>query len=104
MICGTMNLYSDVLVSYEGLKFKRRIIITDGWDNDDNFMNYAITITNNEILNFCYCNWNSIKCNIILKFSKLLGCNYFIATKEEDWEKDLILQSHYMTFVFCFLL
>ena len=56
MICGTMNLYSDVLVSYEGLKFKRRIIITDGWDNDDNFMNYAITITNNEILNFCYCN------------------------------------------------
>ena len=70
-------------------KFKWIIIINDGWDKDDKFMNYAITVTNNGIgISIIAID---IQSNSILfeKFSKLRGCNNFIATKEENLEKYL---------------
>ena len=104
---GGTDLYEALKGAYETLKiskkkFKRIIIITDGWDNNDNFMNYAITVTNNGVgISVIAIDTQS---NAILfeKFSKLGGCNYFIATKKEDLEKYLIHQFHYMTFVSCY--
>ena len=104
---GGTDLYEALKGAYETLKiskkkFKRIIIITDGWDNNDNFMNYAITVTNNGVgISVIAIDTQS---NAILfeKFSKLGGCNYFIATKKEDLEKYLIYQFHYMTFVSCY--
>ena len=52
-------------------------------------MNYAITVTNNGIgISIIAID---IQSNSILfeKFSKLRGCNNFIATKEENLEKYL---------------
>ena len=80
-------------------KFKRVIIITDGWVNEPNFMNTAINVTNNGVgISVIAIDKNS-NSKLFEKFSKLGGCNYFIATKDEDLEKYLIHQFNYMTFV-----
>ena len=62
-------------------------------------MNTAINVTNNGVgISVIAIDKNS-NSKLFEKFSKLGGCNYFIATKDEDLEKYLIHQFNYMTFV-----
>ena len=101
---GGTDLYEALKGGYETLnisknKFKRIIIITDGWDDDKNFMNYAKTVTNNGVGISVIAIDTQSNSKLFEKFSKLGGCNYFIATEEKDLEKYLIHQFHYMTFV-----
>jgi len=62
-------------------------------------MNYAITVTNNGVGISVIAIDSQINTILFEKFSKSGGCNYFIATKEEDLEKYLIYQFHYMNLV-----
>ena len=101
---GGTNLTNALKGAYETLKkskkkFKRVIIITDGWVNEPDFMNTAINVTNNGVGISVIAIDKSSNSKLFEQFSKLGGCNYFIATKDEDLEKYLIHQFTYLTFI-----
>ena len=101
---GGTNLTNALKGAYETLKkskkkFKRVIIITDGWVNEPDFMNTAINVTNNGVGISVVAIDESSNSKLFEQFSKLGGCNYFIATKDEDLEKYLIHQFTYLTFI-----
>ena len=50
-------------------------------------MNYAITVTNNGVGISVIAIDTQSNSILFKKFSKLGGCDYFIATKEEDLKK-----------------
>ena len=101
---GGTKLTNALKGAYETLKkskkkFKRVIIITDGWVNEPDFMNTAINVTNNGVGISVIAIDESSNSKLFEQFSKLGGCNYFIATKDEDLEKYLIHQFTYLTFI-----
>ena len=101
---GGTKLTNALKGAYETLKkskkkFKRVIIITDGWVNEPDFMNTAINVTNNGVGISVVAIDESSNSKLFEQFSKLGGCNYFIATKDEDLEKYLIHQFTYLTFI-----
>ncbi len=101
---GGTKLTNALKGAYETLKkskkkFKRVIIITDGWVNEPDFMNTAINVTNNGVGISVIAIDKSSNSKLFEQFSKLGGCNYFIATKDEDLEKYLIHQFTYLTFI-----
>ena len=101
---GGTDLTNALKGAYDTLKiskkkFKRVIIITDGWVNEPDFMNTAINVTNNGVGISVIAIDKSSNSKLFEQFSKLGGCNYFIATKDEDLEKYLIHQFTYLTFI-----
>ena len=79
-------------------KFKRVIIITDGWDDRGDFMNLATELNKKDILITILSIDSSSNSNMYSKFSELKGCNYFFILNEEDMEKYLIKQLNYICF------
>ena len=104
---GGTNLTNALKGAFDTLKkskkkFRRVIIIPDGWVNEPEFMNNAINVTNNGVGISVIAIDKSSNSKLFEEFSKLVGCNYFIATKDEDLEKYLIHQFTYLTFVASF--
>ena len=79
-------------------KFKRVIIITDGWDNRDDFMNLAREVNKKDILITILSIDESSNSSVYEKISELKGCNYFFILNESDMEKYLIKQLNYICF------
>ena len=79
-------------------KFKRVIIITDGWDDQGDFMNLATELNKKDILITILSIDEGSNSNMYSKFSELKGCNYYFILNEEDMEKYLIKQLNYICF------
>lgn len=79
-------------------KFKRVIIITDGWFDGDGFMELARELNKKDILITILSIESSSNSNMFHKFSELKGCNYYFILNEEDMEKYLIKQLNYICF------
>ena len=79
-------------------KFKRVIIITDGWDNRDEFINLATELNQKDILITILSIDSGSNSDMYSKFSELKGCNYYFILNEEDMEKYLIKQLNYICF------
>ena len=79
-------------------KFKRVIIITDGWDDNGSFMDLARELNKRDILITILSICESSNSNMYSKFSELKGCNYYFILNEEDMEKYLIKQLNYICF------
>ena len=79
-------------------KFKRVIIITDGWDDRGNFMNLAKRLNEKNILITILSIDSGSNSNMYSSFSELKGCNYYFILNEEDMEKYLIKQLNYICF------
>jgi hypothetical protein len=79
-------------------KFKRVIIITDGWDDRGNFMDLARELNKKDILITLLSICESSNSNMYSNFSELKGCNYYFILNEEDMEKYLIKQLNYICF------
>ena len=79
-------------------KFKRVIIITDGWDDQFDFMNLATELNKKDILITILSIDEGSNSNMYSKFSELKGCNYYFILNEEDMEKYLIKQLNYICF------
>ena len=59
-------------------KFKRVIIITDGWEHRDDFMNLARELNEKDILITILSIDESSNSSVYEKISELKGCNYFL--------------------------
>ena len=79
-------------------KFKRVIIITDGWDNRNNFMDLARKINEKDILITVLSIDPSSNSSLYDKLCELRGCNYYFILNEKDMEKYLIQQFNYICF------
>ena len=94
-LCAALNGAGDCL-NDSTAKFKRVIIITDGWDNRDDFMNMAKELNKKNILITILSIDSGSNSNMYSKFSELKGCNYYFILNEEDMEKYLIKQLNYI--------
>ena len=103
----TANGGTDLTVALKGAadcllestaKFKRVIIITDGWDNRDEFINLATELNQKDILITILSIDSGSNSDMYSKFSELKGCNYYFILNEEDMEKYLIKQLNYICF------
>ena len=79
-------------------KFKRVIIITDGWNNNSYFMDLARAYNKKDILITVLSIDSSSNSSIYEKLSELKGCNYYFILNERDIEKYLIQQLNYICF------
>ncbi len=79
-------------------KFKRVIIITDGWDNSDSFMSLAKELNKKDILITVLSIDSGSNSDMYDKLSELKGCNYYFILNEHDMEKYLIKQLNYICF------
>jgi hypothetical protein len=79
-------------------KFKRVIIITDGWDDRGTFMELARELIKKNILITILSIDEGSNSNMYSKFSELKGCNYYFILNEDDMEKYLIKQLNYICF------
>ena len=79
-------------------KFKRVIIITDGWDNGPRFMELARELNKKDILITVLSIDSSSNSSMYDQLSELKGCNYYFILNEEDMEKYLIKQLNYICF------
>ena len=79
-------------------KFKRVIIITDGWDNHDSFMTLAKELNKKDILITVLSIDSGSNSSMYDKLSELKGCNYYFILNEHDMEKYLIKQLNYICF------
>jgi hypothetical protein len=79
-------------------KFKRVIIITDGWDNRPEFMALARELNKKDILITILSIDSSSNSSNYDKLSELKGCNYYFILNEYDMEKYLIKQLNYICF------
>jgi hypothetical protein len=79
-------------------KFKRVIIITDGWDDRGTFMELARELNKKNILITILSIDEGSNSNMYSKFSELKGCNYYFILNEDDMEKYLIKQLNYICF------
>ena len=79
-------------------KFKRVIIIADGWDNRNDFMNLATELNKKNILITILSIDSGSNSNMYSRFSELKGCNYYFILNEEDMDKYLIKQLNYICF------
>ena len=77
-------------------KFKRVIIITDGWDNHDSFMSLAKELNKKDILITVLSIDSGSNSDMYDKLSELKGCNYYFILNEHDMEKYLIKQLNYI--------
>jgi uncharacterized protein YegL len=100
---GGTDLYNALDGAYEALKnskkkFKRIIIITDGWCDDKRFIELAEKITNENIGISVVAIESNSNAQLFEKLCKLKGCNYFVALKNEDLKKYLVDQFGYLNF------
>ena len=79
-------------------KFKRVIIITDGWDNRPEFMALARELNKKDILITILSIDSGSNSSNYDKLSELKGCNYYFILNEYDMEKYLIKQLNYICF------
>ena len=79
-------------------KFKRVIIITDGWDRKPNFMDVAKKLNEKNILITVISIDPSANSSLYDQLSELKGCNYYFILNENDMEKYLIKQFNYICF------
>ena len=79
-------------------KFKRVIIITDGWDNRPEFMEIARELNKRDILITVLSIDSGSNSSNYDKLSELKGCNYYFILNEYDMEKYLIKQLNYICF------
>ena len=79
-------------------KFKRVIIITDGWDNRPDFMELAKELNKKDILITILSIDSGSNSSNYEKLSELKGCNYYFILNEYDIEKYLIKQLNYICF------
>lgn len=79
-------------------KFKRVIIITDGWDNTPGFMDLASKYNEKDILITVLSIDSSSNTSMYEKLSELKGCNYYFILNEKDMEKYLVQQLNYICF------
>ena len=79
-------------------KFKRVIIITDGWDNKTTFMDLARKLNEKNILITILSIDPFANSSIYDKLCELKGCNYYFILNERDMEKYLIHQFNYICF------
>ena len=79
-------------------KFKRVIIITDGWDNRPEFMEIARELNKKDILITVLSIDSGSNSSNYEKLSELKGCNYYFILNEYDMEKYLIKQLNYICF------
>ena len=98
---------TDLTVALEGAaeclkdstsKFKRIIIITDGWDNNSNFMNLARRLNEKNILITILSIDPGANTSLYERICELKGCNYYFILNETDMEKYLIHQFNYICF------
>ena len=79
-------------------KFKRVIIITDGWARNPNFMDEAKKLNEKNILITIISIDSSANSALYDQLSELKGCNYYFVLNEKDMEKYLIKQFNYICF------
>ena len=79
-------------------KFKRVIIITDGWDNRPEFMELARMLNKKDILITILSIDSGSNSSNYEKLSELKGCNYYFILNDSDMEKYLIKQLNYICF------
>ena len=79
-------------------KFKRVIIITDGWDNKNSFMDLARKLNEKDILITVISIDPSANSSLYDKLYEIKGCNYYFILNEKDMEKYLIRQFNYICF------
>ena len=79
-------------------KFKRVIIITDGWDNRPEFMDLARELNKKDILITILSIDSGSNSSNYEKLSELKGCNYYFILNDSDMEKYLIKQLNYICF------
>ena len=79
-------------------KFKRVIIITDGWDNRSEFMDLARELNKKDILITILSIDSGSNSSNYEKLSELKGCNYYFILNDSDMEKYLIKQLNYICF------
>ena len=79
-------------------KFKRVIIITDGWDDRPNFIDLARELNKKDILITILSIDDGSNSSNYDKLSELKGCNYYFILNESDMEKYLIKQLNYICF------
>ena len=79
-------------------KFKRVIIITDGWDNRPEFMDLARKLNKKNILITILSIDSGSNSSNYEKLSELKGCNYYFILNDSDMEKYLIKQLNYICF------
>ena len=79
-------------------KFKRVIIITDGWNDTPNFMDLAREYNKKDILITVLSIDSSSNSSLYEKLSELKGCNYYFILNERDMEKYLVQQLNYICF------
>ena len=98
---------TDLAIALEGAanclngskaKFKRVIIITDGWDSNPRFMELARKLSDNNILITILSIDSSSNSQMYDQFSELKGCNYYFILNENDMEKYLVKQLNYICF------
>ena len=80
------------------VQFKRVIIITDGWDNKQTFMDLARKLNEKNILITILTIDSSANTNLYDKLCELKGCNYYFILNERDMEKYLVHQLNYICF------
>ena len=79
-------------------KFKRVIIITDGWDDRPEFMDLARELNKKDILITILSIDSGSNSSNYEKLSELKGCNYYFILNDSDMEKYLIKQLNYICF------
>ena len=79
-------------------KFKRVIIITDGWADNPDFMDLARQLNAINILITVLSIDSSANTEVYDKLCELKGCNYYFILNEKDMEKYLISQFNYICF------
>ena len=79
-------------------KFKRVIIITDGWDNKESFMDLSKKLNKENILITVITIDPSGNSSLYDRLCELKGCNYYFILNETDMEKYLIHQFNYICF------
>ena len=98
---------TDLRVALEGAancllestaKFKRVIIITDGWADNPDFMDLARQLNAINILITVLSIDSSANTEVYDKLCELKGCNYYFILNEKDMEKYLISQFNYICF------
>lgn len=79
-------------------KFKRIIIITDGWNNMNDFNDRVKELSDKGIMTTVLAIESSCNSNMFDNFSDIKGCNYYFLLNETDMEKYLIKQFNYICF------
>ena len=100
---GGTDLYAALsgaasCLSESTAKFKRVIIITDGWDNNPGFMDLARKLNKANVLITVLSIDSSSNTEVYDKLCELRGCNYYFILNEKDLEKYLISQFNYICF------